>query len=39
VAWPGAGSPARLAAALPAYAIGGIASFWLIERVLAFGGG
>lgn len=28
----------RFVAALPAYAIGGIASFWLIERVLAFRG-
>lgn len=28
----------RLAVTVPAYAIGGIASFWVIERVAAFGG-
>lgn len=29
----------RLAVMLPAYAIGGVASFWVIERVMAFPGG
>lgn len=28
----------RLSTVLPAYAIGGLASFWLVERVVAFGG-
>jgi hypothetical protein len=27
----------RWSTLVPAYAIGGLASFWLIERVLAFG--
>jgi hydrogenase/urease accessory protein HupE len=29
--------PPRWATLVPAYAIGGLASFWLIERILAFG--
>ena len=32
IAWP------RWARAIPAYAIGAVAMFWVIERVLAFGG-
>lgn len=30
---------ARWSTVVPAYAIGGLASYWMIERVIAFGGG
>jgi hypothetical protein len=29
----------RWSTVLPAYAIGGLASYWLIERIIAFGSG